>query len=252
MELTFEQAVFGFATEIEIPKLVPCEVCHGSGAKSPSDRVTCKTCQGTGQIRIQQGFFQMATTCHTCGGTGEVIKNPCPNCSGRGRVQKTKKLLVNIPAGINNENRIRLAGEGEAGTGGAPSGDLFVVVHVKPHELFVRQEQDLLCEIPISFAQAALGTDLDVPTLEGLASLTIPAGTQSGQLFRLKNKGVQQVGRNIRGNLLVKVIVEVPKSLNRNQKETLSHLESQMEASNQPDKEKFQQKVKRVISKVKG
>lgn len=230
LELDLEEAVRGTTVQIRVPKLSTCEVCDGSGAKKGTSPETCRTCGGAGQVRVQQGFFSMAQTCPTCRGRGKVIKEPCMNCHGQGRVEKSKTLEVKIPAGVDSGDRIRLAGEGEAGANGGPTGDLYVQVAVRPHKILERDGADLYCEVPISFADAALGGELEVPTLDGRVKLKIPEGTQTGKLFRLRGKGVAPVRGGGPGDLFCKVAVETPVNLNKRQKELLREFQQDMEA----------------------
>lgn len=221
LELDLEDAVRGTTVEIRVPTLVNCETCNGSGAKKGTTPATCTTCGGAGQIRMQQGFFSVQQTCPTCRGRGTVIKDPCPDCHGQGRKEKRKTLSVKIPPGVDTGDRIRLAGEGEAGAQGGPAGDLYVQVAVKEHALFQREGKDLYTEVPISFVDAALGGELEVPTLDGRVKLKIPAETQTGKLFRLRGKGVTPVRGGNAGDLLCRVIVETPVNLGKEQKELL-------------------------------
>ncbi len=231
LELSLEEAVKGTKVQIRVPTLVGCEVCDGSGAKPGTHPETCRTCGGAGQVRIQQGFFAMAQTCPTCRGRGKVIKDPCNSCHGQGRVEKAKTLEVKIPAGVDTGDRIRLAGEGEAGANGGPAGDLYVQVAVREHEIFQRDGADLYCEVPISFADAALGGELEVPTLDGRVKLKIPEGTQTGKLFRLRGKGVAPVRGGGTGDLLCRVAVETPVNLSKKQKELLREFQTDMDGA---------------------
>jgi molecular chaperone DnaJ len=225
LEITFEESAHGAETSIQIPRQESCETCHGSGAAPGSRPTTCPQCQGRGQLRYQQGFFTVARTCGQCRGSGQVISNPCTTCRGAGRVQKERKLTVKIPAGIATGQRLRLSGEGEAGTSGGPSGDLYVVVHVQEHEFFHREGNDLFCEIPLNFPTLALGGEITVPTLEGEEPFKVPEGTQTATTFRLRGRGMPDVtGRGGRGDLLVTVKAITPKKLNREQKKLLEQL----------------------------
>ncbi|MCW8855602.1 MAG: molecular chaperone DnaJ [Gammaproteobacteria bacterium] len=228
MELSLEDAVFGTSVKIKIPTLVGCKTCDGSGAKKGSQPTTCNTCGGTGQVRIQQGFFSVQQTCPHCHGQGKVIKDPCGTCHGQGRVEERKTLSVKVPAGVDNGDRIRLSGEGEAGENGGPPGDLYVHMHVKPHQIFERDGSNLLCQVPISVATAALGGELEVPTLNGRIKLKIPSETQTGKLFRIKGKGVNPVRGGATGDLICKVVVETPVKLTSRQKELLRELDESM------------------------
>ena len=229
LELNLEEAVQGTTVKIRVPTLVACETCGGSGAKKGSTPTTCSTCHGHGQVRMQQGFFSVQQTCPHCQGTGKIISDPCGDCHGQGRVEKQKTLSVKVPPGVDNGDRIRLAGEGEAGEQGGPAGDLYVQIHVREHAIFDRDESNLYCEVPISFVTAVLGGELDVPTLDGRVKLKIPAETQTGKLFRLRGKGVKSVRGGHTGDLLCRVQVETPVNLTSKQKELLKEFEASME-----------------------
>ncbi|MCP1726996.1 molecular chaperone DnaJ [Natronospira proteinivora] len=229
LKVDLEQAVQGDTIQITVPGTRECEVCDGSGAEPGSQPETCDTCGGMGQVRMQQGFFSVQQTCPSCGGDGKIIKDPCKACHGRGRVREEKKLSVRIPEGVDTGDRIRLAGEGEAGENGGPPGDLYVEVHVRPHPIFQRDGNDLLCEVPISFGTAVLGGEVEVPTLDGRVNLKIPAETQSNKLFRLRGKGVKPVRGGPRGDLLCRVTVETPVKLNKHQKELLEEFEASLD-----------------------
>ena len=251
LELDLNQAVFGASVEIDVPKLSECEVCHGSGAAKGSNPLTCETCHGSGQVRVSQGFFQLQQTCPRCRGSGKIIKNPCDNCLGQGRIRRTKKLAVKIPPGVDNGDRIRLSGEGEAGRNGGPPGDLYVEVHVRAHEIFEREGEHLSCEVPVSFVTATLGGTVLVPTLEGQVSLKIPGETQSGKVFRLRDKGVKPVRGGARGDLFCKVMVETPVKLTGEQKELLRKFEASLktdEGRHMPREEGFFEGVKRFFT----
>lgn len=228
ISLTLEEAVHGVTKEIQIPKAVTCKPCSGSGAKPGSKKTTCTTCQGAGQVRMQQGFFAVTQTCPTCHGEGEQISDPCGSCGGQGRVRDTKTLSVKIPAGVDSNDRIRLSQEGEAGIHGGPAGDLYVEVHVTPHPIFERDENNLYCEIPVSFITAALGGELEVPTLDGKVKLKIPPETQSGKMFRLRGKGVKALRSSQTGDLMCRVMVETPVNLDGDQKRLLRDLEKSL------------------------
>jgi len=225
MELSLEEAVRGVTKEIRIPTLEECGVCHGSGAKAGTKPQGCPTCHGAGQVQMRQGFFTVQQACPTCHGRGSVIKDACNACHGHGRVEKAKTLSVKIPAGVDTGDRIRLTGEGEAGEHGAPAGDLYVQVQVKKHPIFEREDNNLYCEVPINFAMAALGGEIEVPTLDGRVNLKVPAETQTGKLFRMRGKGVKSVRGGSQGDLLCRVVVETPVSLNEKQKSLLRELE---------------------------
>ncbi|QTR54429.1 molecular chaperone DnaJ [Thiothrix unzii] len=228
LELTLEEAVFGTTTDIRVPSLQSCETCNGSGAKPGTHPQTCPTCHGNGQVRMQQGFFAIQQTCPHCHGSGKIIADPCPDCHGQGRKEKQKTLSVRIPAGVDNGDRVRLAGEGEGGVNGGPAGDLYVQVFVKAHPLFQRDGDTLHCEMPIRFTTAALGGELEVPTLEGKINLKIPAETQTGKQFRLRGKGVKSVRSATAGDLICRVIVETPVNLTKRQRELLEELDTSM------------------------
>jgi molecular chaperone DnaJ len=225
LEITLEQAAAGFDTTIRVPSWDKCDTCHGSGAKPGTQPVTCSTCAGHGQVRMQQGFFSIQQTCPKCHGSGKIIPEPCAACGGAGRIKRNKTLEVKIPAGIDNGMRIRSSGNGEPGTNGGPPGDLYVEIHIKPHEVFQREGDDLHCEMPISFTKAALGGEIEVPTLAGKVSFTIPEGTQTGKTFRLKGKGVKGVRSGYAGDLFCHVVVETPVKLTDKQKDLLREFE---------------------------
>ncbi len=226
LEISLEDAARGTETRIRIPAMEECETCHGSGAKPGTQPTTCSTCGGHGQVRMQQGFFSIQQTCPKCHGTGKIVASPCGTCSGNGRVKKNKTLAVKIPAGVDEGDRIRLSGEGEAGVNGGPSGDLYVVMQIKPHNVFTRDHNDLHCEMPVSFTTAALGGEIEIPTLDGYAKIKIPGETQSGKVFRLRGKGIKGVRSTTHGDLLCHVVVETPVSLTSRQKELLVEFEA--------------------------
>lgn len=228
LDLSFEEAVRGATVKVRVPTMVVCKGCEGSGAKPGTSPTACPTCNGQGQVRMQQGFFSIQQTCPRCRGAGRIIANPCTVCNGQGRTQDQKTLSVKIPPGVDTGDRIRLAGEGETGDNGGPAGDLYVHIKVQPHAIFSREENNLVCEMPVSFPTMALGGELDVPTLEGRVKLKIPPETQSGKVFRLRGKGVKSVHGGEPGDLLVKVAVETPVNLSRRQKELLEELEATM------------------------
>ena len=238
MELTLEEAVRGIEKSIRVPTLTNCEPCNGSGAKKGTTPTTCSTCGGSGQVRMQQGFFAVQQTCPTCSGAGKIIKDPCTSCYGRGVKEETKTLNVKIPPGVDTGDRIRLSGEGEAGRNGGPAGDLYVEVHVKRHNIFERDDANLHCEVPISFAEAALGGELEVPTLDGRVKLKIPPETQTGRLFRLRGKGVKPVRGHSVGDLLCRVVVETPVHLTAKQKELLREFQESTEGKKHSPKSK--------------
>jgi molecular chaperone DnaJ len=230
LELDLEEAVRGTTVTIRVPTLVNCKVCDGSGAKKGTSPVNCTTCGGIGQVRMQQGFFSVQQTCPRCHGSGKMISDPCASCHGQGRVEESKTLSVKVPAGVDTGDRIRLSGEGEAGAMGGATGDLYVVVNVREHAIFQRDGKHLYCEVPISFADAALGGELEVPTLDGRVKLKIPEGTQTGKLFRLRGKGVAPVRGGGAGDLMCKVAVETPVNLGRRQRELLEEFRQSLDS----------------------
>jgi len=247
LEISLEEAARGSETRIRIPTMAECETCHGSGAKPGTKPVTCSTCGGHGQVRMQQGFFSIQQTCPKCHGSGKVIQEPCVTCHGAGRLKQHKTLSVKIPTGIDDGDRVRLSSEGEAGVNGGPPGDLYVVIHIRPHQVFTRDHSDLHCEMPISFTAAALGGEIEIPTLDGYAKLRIPAETQSGKVFRLRGKGIKGVRSSSYGDLLCHVVVETPVSLTPRQRELLAELE----AINQRDGSRHNPRAKSWMDKVK-
>jgi molecular chaperone DnaJ len=232
LEMTLEEAVSGKDVQIKVPTQVHCEVCNGSGAKPGTSPQTCGTCGGVGQVRMQQGFFSVQQTCPNCRGTGKVISDPCTSCHGKGRKQEKKTLSVTIPAGVDTGDRIRLSGEGEAGEHGGPSGDLFVQVHVRDHPIFERDNAHLYTTVPLSITKAALGGELEVPTLDGRVMLKIPAGTQSGKQFRLRGKGVKPVRGGPVGDIICRVEVETPVNLTKRQRELFEELSASLDDGN--------------------
>ncbi|MDD7021758.1 MAG: molecular chaperone DnaJ [Aeromonadales bacterium] len=225
LELSLEEAVRGVKKTIRLKTFVKCPTCGGTGGRAGSHPATCPHCHGTGQIHVRQGFMSISQTCPYCQGTGQTVSDPCPDCKGTGRVQKTKTLAVNIPAGVDTGDRIRLSGEGEAGFNGAPSGDLYVLFQIKPHDIFKRDGNDLYCEVPISFTTAALGGQIEVPTLDGRVKITVRPETQTGTVMRLARKGVKSINSSEPGNLYCKLVVETPVNLNAEQKDLLRRLE---------------------------
>ena len=246
LEISLEDAARGTETRIRIPAMEECGTCHGSGARSGTAPTVCPTCSGQGQVRMQQGFFSIQQTCPRCHGTGKIVANPCVACGGAGRIKQHKTLSVKIPAGVDDGDRIRLSGEGEAGANGGPPGDLYVVVHLKPHPVFTRDHNDLHCEMPISFTSAALGTDIEIPTLDGYAKIKVPAGTQTSQMFRLRGKGIKGVRSSAHGDLICHVAIETPVQLTARQKELLLELET----INQKDAGKHNPRAKSWMEKV--
>jgi len=251
LDLDLEDAVRGTSVKIKVPTLEECGHCHGSGSEDGKAE-TCGTCNGMGQVRMQQGFFAIQQTCPTCHGAGQVIKNPCKKCHGEGRVQNSKTLEVKIPAGVDTGDRIRLSGEGEAGRMGGPTGDLYVQVNVRPHPIFERDGSNLYCEVPVSFVDATLGGELDVPTLDGRVKLKIPAETQTGKLFRLRGKGVKPVRGGPKGDLLCRVVLETPVNLSESQKDLLREFHEGTQAEkHSPKKSNWFDGVKKFFEDMK-
>ncbi len=232
LELSLEEAVQGTTVKIRIPTRVKCRQCDGSGAKRGTTPSACTTCGGQGQVRMQQGFFSIQQTCPRCKGSGKIVTDPCSACHGQGRIQEIKTLSVKIPPGVDTGDRIRLAGEGEAGENGGPPGDLYVQIRVRPHPIFTREGNDLYCEMPISFVTLALGGELEVPTLNGRVKLKVPPETQTGKVFRLRGKGVRSIHDDGVGDLLCRVVVETPVHLNQHQKELLREFEASLQERN--------------------
>lgn len=245
LEITLEQAAVGMTAQLRIPKLETCETCNGSGAAAGTKPESCRTCQGAGQVRFQQGFFSVSRTCSTCRGTGQVISSPCDSCRGAGRVEREKSIEVKIPAGVETGSRLRLQAEGESGMLSGPPGDLYVVIHVAEHEQFERQGNNLYASIPITFAQAALGADVNVNTLNGDQSLKVPAGTQTGTVFRVRGQGMPVLGGRGKGDLFVSVSVITPRSLTREQRKLLEQL-AKIETKDLEDK-KLVDKVRDIF-----
>ena len=248
LELSLENAVRGTEVRIRVPTLDACETCSGSGARAGSAPTTCRTCAGAGQVRMQQGFFSIQQTCPSCRGRGKVISDPCPNCQGRGRVDRTKTLSVKVPAGVDEGDVIRVAGEGEAGENGGPPGDLFVQVRMKSHSIFNREGDDLYCDMPISIVTSTLGGELDVPTLDGRAAIKVPPGTQSEKTFRLRGKGVRSVRSGHTGDLYCRVSVETPVNLTERQKKLLLELEESLRQGGERHSPRAQSWVDRIKS----
>ncbi|MEO5377049.1 MAG: molecular chaperone DnaJ [Magnetococcus sp. DMHC-6] len=245
------KVMHGSEERLRIPAIVVCDTCHGSGAKAGSGPETCTTCNGAGQVRTQQGFFSIARPCPACRGQGRIIRNPCPSCQGQGRKRSEKTLTVKIPPGVDTGTRIRLTGEGGAGMHGGSAGDLFIVIEVAPHPIFERHEDNLLCQVPITFPQAALGGKLDVPTLTGLARVTLPPGCQHGKRLVLRGKGLPHLNRpGVFGDLVVEVRVETPVKLNKRQKQLLEEFERVSELDSQPESVSFLDKVKEFLDKT--
>ncbi len=238
MELTLEEAVKGVSKDIQVPSLQGCDDCHSSGAAKGSSATTCGTCHGQGQVQMRQGFFAVQQACPTCRGKGKIIKNPCRTCHGEGRYEKTKTLSVKIPAGVDTGDRIRLTGEGEAGEAGAQKGDLYVQVQVRDHKIFERDGNNLYCEVPVTFADAALGGDIEVPTLDGKVKLKVGSETQTGRMFRLRGKGVKSVRSNTTGDLMCKVVIETPVKLTEHQRKLLKEFDAAVNGSSKGHKPK--------------
>ena len=247
LDITLEQAANGFETTIRVPSWNECDTCHGSGAKPGTSPTTCGTCGGHGQVRMQQGFFSIQQTCPKCHGTGKVIPDPCGGCAGSGRIKRNKTLEVKIPSGIDDGMRIRSTGNGEPGMNGGPTGDLYVEIHIKQHAVFQRDGDDLHCEMPISFARATLGGEIEVPTLGGKVSFTVPEGTQTGKTFRLRGKGIKGVRSGIAGDLFCHILIETPVKLTDKQKELLEEFDKLTEAGgakHSPQSKSWMDKVK--------
>ena len=247
INLEFEEAVFGTETTVTVRRHETCEDCHGSGTAAGKAPVTCRSCAGHGQVRYQQGFFSIARTCPTCQGTGQVITDPCPKCKGEGRILRQKSVDAKVPAGVEDGTRIRFAGLGEAGVHGGPPGDLYVVLHVKEHAFFEREGNDLHCVVPISFTQAALGSEITVPTLEGDHALKVPEATQSGTTLRVRGKGVPVLNGRGKGDLYVEVRVQTPGKLSKRQRELLQELEGSLSVENKPEPRTLLGKVKDIF-----
>lgn len=247
MFVAFDEAAFGVEKEIQITRSCQCETCSGTGAKKGSGPVTCETCHGHGEIRRQQGFFTIAQPCPRCHGSGQMIKDPCETCSGRGRNKKREKLSVKVPAGIDEGQRLKLSGQGDSGSNGGPAGDLYVMIHLQEHEFFKREEYDVLCEVPISFSQAALGSEIEVPTLGGRVSMKIPEGTQSGQKMKLRNKGITKLGGYGFGDQIITIHVETPTKLSKEQKEIFKQMQELEQNSSNPMTKGFFDRVKELF-----
>lgn len=244
LELSLEEAALGCEKTLQLPKEISCEECSGSGVQSGKARTPCPECQGAGEVRFQQGFFSISRPCGKCHGEGTINPHPCKTCHGKGVVKKSRSLKVTVPAGIDDGQRLKLMGEGNSAPRNGTAGDLYLEVRVKSHQFFTRDDSDLICEVPVSFVKAALGTDIEVPTLEGKARVKIPTGTQSHQIFRLKGKGVVRLGGYGRGDQLVRIIVEVPKNLSDEQRELLNQFEAISSEKNAPMANSFMKKLK--------
>ncbi len=250
LELTLEEAVRGTEVEVEVPTWIQCKICHGSGAKKGTKPAACATCHGKGQVHIQQGFFAIQQTCPECQGSGQVIKEPCPQCRGQGRVHERKRLSVKIPAGIDSGDRIRLSGEGEVGATGGAAGDLYVQARIKSHAIFTREETNLYCKVPVSFATLVLGGELDVPTLDGRVTLKVPAATQTGKAFRLRGKGLKSLRGGAVGDLFCRVDAETPVNLTQTQKELLQQFDASLQSAgdkHNPQKKSWFTKAKQFF-----
>ncbi|MFC1631657.1 molecular chaperone DnaJ [Candidatus Omnitrophota bacterium] len=247
VEITLHEAGKGTEKVIHVPRREVCSTCRGEGAKPGTKKSTCPECRGSGQVQTMGGFFSIARTCARCGGQGQIIKTPCQACAGRGRVQVEKKINLKIPAGVDTGSRIRLQGQGEAGTKGAPAGDLYIAIYVKPDDIFERHGNDLLCSVPISFTQASLGAEIEVPTLNGRVKMRVPAGTQSGKIFRIRGKGVPDVHGYGRGDELVQVKVETPTGLNAKQRKLLQEFAAACGENVHPLTSLFMDKVRRLF-----
>ncbi len=247
LTLNFTEAAFGIEKEISIGRSVECDTCHGSGAKKGSGPTTCDFCQGHGEIRRQQGFFMMSQTCPKCHGSGQMIKDPCGSCHGTGKKKKKSNLMVKVPAGIDHGQRLKLSGEGDAGAHGGPAGDLFVLIQIEEHDFFKRDGFDVICDVPVSFSQAALGADIEVPTINGRVSLSIPPGTQSGKKMRLKNKGMAKLGGYGFGDQIIQIQVETPTKLSKEQKDLFERLAELEQTSSNPLSKGFFEKVKNIF-----
>ncbi len=253
LEVTLEEAFAGKTVDVDIPSSVTCDNCNGSGAKPGSDPSKCGTCGGIGKVRAAQGFFTIERTCPTCQGRGEIIVDPCAECSGEGRVQEERSLAVNIPAGIEDGTRIRLAGEGEAGERGGPTGDLYIFVAIKPHDFFQRDGSDVFCRVPISMTTAALGGQFDVPTVDGgKTRVKVPESSQSGKQFRLRGKGMSVLRAKGRGDMYIQILVETPTSLNRRQREVLQEFERESTEQNNPESHGFFSRMKDFFENLGG
>ena len=252
LRISLEEAYSGVRKTIRVPRLSECENCNGTGAEGGAEPVTCPTCSGMGKVRAQQGFFTVERTCPTCGGSGQIVKNPCKVCTGSGRVEKEASLSVNIPAGVETGTRIRLSGEGEAGLRGGPSGDLYIFINVAEHQIFKREDLTLFCRVPVSVTRAALGGEVEVPTIDGGRSrVKIPAGSQSGRQMRLRGKGMPALRGGGHGDMLIELAVETPVNLTQRQKELLEEFEK-LSAENNPESSGFFDKVKGFWDGMKG
>jgi molecular chaperone DnaJ len=251
LQIDFEQAAFGTEVQIEVPKLQTCATCRGAGAKPGTEPTPCAQCRGSGSVGVRQGFFEIRRTCPRCQGQGRVVQHPCGECRGEGRVRRKKKLTIHVPAGVDNGSRLRLNGEGEAGVGGGPPGDLYVVLSVREHAIFQRDGDDVYCEVPITMVQAALGDEIEVPTLDGPVKMKVPPGSQSGKIFRLRHRGVASLNGSGRGDVLVNLLVEVPTKLSAKQKAILREFAKASGEESHPIGKGFIEKVKEIFSGTK-
>lgn len=247
IEITLEQAAAGYKTQVEIPRMEFCQTCEGSGAAPGTEPVTCSACGGAGQVRFQQGFFSVSRTCSQCRGAGRVITSHCKDCKGAGRIEKTHEIEIKIPAGVDTGARLRLSGEGESGPGGGPSGDLYIVIHVQEHDIFERQGNNLYVSVPITFSQAALGAEIKVPTIDAEETLTIPEGTQTGTIFKLKGKGMVSLQGHGRGDLFAVTTLVTPSRLTREQKKLLEQFAALEEKHHNGPVKRFGDKVKDIF-----
>jgi molecular chaperone DnaJ len=248
LTVDFDASIFGAETEVKIRRLETCGTCHGRGSASGRGPTPCGQCGGRGQVRYQQGFFSVARTCGACGGTGSIIGDPCPACRGESRVNKELKLNVKVPPGVENGTRIRYAGEGDAGRASGPRGDLYVVLSIRPHDFFEREGNDLHCVIPISFPQAALGAEIKIPAIDGDVTIKVPEGTQNGKQLRVRGKGVPLLNGNGRGDLIVQVLVQVPRKLSRGQRELVAKLSESLAVDNKPASPGLMEKMKDLFN----
>ena len=247
LEITLEDAARGLETKLQVPRLETCETCRGAGVEAGTQPETCGTCRGQGQVRFTQGFLTVARPCPNCRGEGRIIRHPCTGCRGQGRLSRERLLKVTIPAGVENGNQLRLNGEGESGLQGGPAGDLYVVLHLKPHEIFVRDGAHLICELPLTFPQVALGDEVEVPVLDGAAKLKVPAGTQPGQRLLLKGKGMPHLRGRGRGDAVYEVVVEVPTHLTARQRELLEEFRRAHDGDSSPRASKFVERMKQLF-----
>ena len=248
LEIDFEKAVFGGEVQIEIPRLSSCKTCEGVGARPGTEPTPCRSCNGTGTVSVRQGFFEIRRTCPHCQGQGRVILDPCDECRGQGRVEVRKKLSLRIPQGVDTGSRLRLTGEGEVGVGGGPPGDLYVVLMVREHPIFQREGADVFCQVPITMVQAALGDEIQVPTLDGAVKLKVPPGTQTGKVFRMRNRGIASLNGGGRGDEMVNILVEVPTKLNAKQRQILKEFAKISGEETHPIGKGFLERVKELFS----